>query len=64
MRGGGAEKDSVKDKEGDGSGRLAEKKKVMSEEEGILLKEYEEKRHSLRNKMERESLRRRGCLIP
>lgn len=41
-----------------------QKKKVMSEEEGILLKEYEEKRHSLRNKMERESLRRRGCLIP
>lgn len=40
------------------------KKKVMSEGEGILLREYEEKKNNLRNTTERESLQCRGCLIP
>lgn len=64
MRGRGVEKGSVKDKEGEESRRLTEKKKVMSDEKEILLREYEEKKNSLRSKMERESLWCRDCLIP
>lgn len=41
----------MKDKEGEKSRRLAEKKKVMIEEEGILLRQYEEKKMKLKNKM-------------
>ena len=51
MRGRGAEKGSVTDKEGE---EWKAVRRVMHEEEGILLREYDERKNSLRNKREGE----------
>lgn len=50
MRGRGAEKDCERQR-GREVKKAGRKKKVMSEEEGILLREYEEKKMKLKNKM-------------
>lgn len=52
----------MKDKEEEESRRLTEK--VISEEEGILWREYEEKKSNVTYKMKSDSLWCRGHLIP